>query len=69
MTAKNNRPAAGRTVEISWGDCSQSTARRRPLHGGGHITTTIWIHWELERYRLQTETPGRFGYFTTEDAK
>lgn len=33
------------------------------------ITTAEWIKWEIARYLLHTETPGKFGYFTAEDAK
>jgi hypothetical protein len=27
------------------------------------------MHWEIRRWELENETPGKFGYFTTEDAK
>ncbi len=29
------------------------------------ISVTQWIHWEIQRYLLATETPGKFGYFTS----
>lgn len=38
-------------------------------YGAAFITTATWIHWEIRRYLLETEAPGRFGYFTAEDAK
>lgn len=28
------------------------------------MSTSEWVHWEIRRYLLETETPGRFGYFT-----
>lgn len=33
------------------------------------ITLAQWQRWEIARYLLETETPGKFGYFTAEDAK
>lgn len=27
------------------------------------ITVGQWIHWECQRWELENETPGRFGYF------
>lgn len=69
MTAKNNRPAGSRTVEISWGDCNHYTARRRPIvhsPAAPFITVTTWQSWENARYLLETETPGRFGTFNEE---
>ncbi|MDR7081439.1 hypothetical protein J2X01_000716 [Arthrobacter ginsengisoli] len=66
MTAKNNGPAGSRTVEISWGDCNQFTHRRRQVrfNGPALISTATWQRWEIARYLLETETPGRFGFFT-----
>ncbi|BCW70338.1 hypothetical protein [Arthrobacter sp. NicSoilB8] len=71
MTAKNNRPATSRTVEISWGDCNQFTRRRRPIvhsYAPQIISTATWIHWEIRRHLLETETPGKFGTYTMETA-
>lgn len=70
MTAKNNRPAGSRTVEISWGDCNQSTARRRPIvhsNGAAIISIAAYMHWEIRRHLLETETPGLFGTYKKED--
>lgn len=70
MTQKNNRPA-NRAAEISWGDCNQYTDRRRPAYrsGAAFITTAVFEHWRMRAYLLETETPGKFGHFTKEDAK
>lgn len=38
-------------------------------YSGAYITTATWIYWEIRRYLLEAETPGRFGYFGKEDAK
>ena len=32
------------------------------------ISTAEWQHWEIRRYLLETENPGRFGYFTALEA-
>lgn len=31
------------------------------------LTTANWQTWEMRRYILEHETPGRFGYFTAAD--
>jgi hypothetical protein len=31
------------------------------------MSTATWEHWLIRRYLLETETPGRFGYFTAAD--
>lgn len=71
MTEKNKRPAGGRAIEISGGDCNQYTARHAPayVYTGPHISTSTWTHWEYRRHLLETETPGRFGTYSKEDAK
>lgn len=37
------------------------------LLGGGGISEATYRHWEVERYLLHTETPGKFGYFGTDE--
>lgn len=37
-------------------------------NGAGGLTTDQYRHWEIEQYILRTETPGRFGYFGSEEA-
>lgn len=69
MTAKNNRPAGSRTVEISWGDCNQFTHRRRPVQFNGPpvISIDAYMSWECRRWELENETPGKFGTYKKED--
>lgn len=33
------------------------------------MTTALWVHWEIRRYLLETEAPGRYGTYGQEDAK
>ena len=71
MTAKNNRPAGGRANEISGGDYNQYTVRRRPDYRSAApcMPMSVWVYWEIRRYLLETEAPGRFGTYGKEDAK
>lgn len=71
MTAKNKRPAGGRANEISWGDYSQYTARRRPNYRNNApcMPMSVWVYWEHRRYLLETETPGLYGTYGKEDAE
>ncbi|MBX7445452.1 MULTISPECIES: hypothetical protein [unclassified Arthrobacter] len=70
MTDKSKRPAGGRANEISGGDYNQyKAASCLYCCTGPFISTATWSLWELRRYRLETETPGRFGTYSKEDAK
>lgn len=71
MTAKNNRPVGGRANEISGGDHSQYTVRRRPnyVNAAPCMPMSVWVHWEIRRYLLETEAPGIYGIYGQEDAK
>lgn len=31
------------------------------------ISLSLWQHWEIRRYLLETEAPGRFGTYSKED--
>lgn len=70
MTAKNKRPAAGRASEISGGDNSHHTVRSRPhARNTACMPMSVWVHWEIRRYLLETEAPGIYGIYGQEDAK
>jgi hypothetical protein len=30
------------------------------------MSMATWVHWEIRRYLLETEAPGRYGYFDAE---
>lgn len=32
------------------------------------LPMAVWVHWEIRRYLLETEAPGRFGTYGQEDA-
>lgn len=32
------------------------------------MSMAVWVHWEIRRYLLETETPGRYGTYSQEDS-
>jgi hypothetical protein len=32
------------------------------------MSMALWVHWEIRRYLLETEAPGRFGTYGREDS-
>lgn len=43
--------------------------RRAYSYTGAFIPLAVWSYWEIRRYLLETETPGRFGTYTKDDTK
>ncbi|MDQ0824316.1 hypothetical protein QFZ60_000489 [Arthrobacter sp. B2I5] len=41
---------------------------KREPYTGPWITLASWVHWEIRRYLLETEAPGRYGTYSKEDA-
>ena len=46
----------------------QAVRPRMAYSSAAILSIATWDHWLIRRYLLETETPGRFGYFNEEGA-
>jgi hypothetical protein len=40
-------------------------ARHQRSYIAHGMSFDTWVHWELKRWTLENETPGKFGYFAS----